>query len=186
MNLWYYFPKCLTSRSLLLRFFQMYTCIQQTSVIFSSCSPLSLFPLTETLLPSKTPSYFPVSLVGVTHWVHLQWPTGSGLQRELDSGPLCEQCQLFTTEPCLLHQVKCLKCHRGSAAGWFCVHLRTGRLHILCQEPLTCLLLRPKWAPHSAVCLWVNSTMIKRGKHLVVGFIFLLLDADVFLSRSFS
>lgn len=153
-------------------------------LLLSSHSSLSLKPF----FPARPHCIFLSPL-----WV---WPTEltyNGLREvaysgNWDSGPLCEQCLLLTTDPSLLHQVKCLKCHRDSAVGWFCVYLHTGRLHILCQEPLTCLLPWPKRAPHSAVCLWVHNTMIKREKCLVVDFIiiFFMLAADVFLSCCFS
>lgn len=146
--------------AIILSVLYMYT---WTSVIFSSHSPLHPSLSLKPFLPARPHSIFLSPL-----WV---WPTEftySGLQETDYSENWAQvpcvnnQCLPLTTEPSLLHQVKCFKCHEGSCACRFCIYLHTGRLHILCQEPLTCLLIWLEWAPHSAVCLWVNSPTIKQ------------------------
>lgn len=151
MNPLYYFPKRLTSRCLSLLFFRFYMCIPGPQ----SCSPTLLSHLLLTP-PSHWP-FFPArphSIFLSPLWV---WPTEltcSGLQETAYNENwtqvlgMYEQCLLLTTEPSLLHQVKCFKCHKDSGACRFCLHLHTGRLHILCQEPLTCF----------AHMVWMSST----------------------------
>lgn len=176
MNLLYYFPKWLMSRCLLLLFFQFSPCIQRTSVIFpwfSSPTPHSHWNPSSQHDPTLVSCllFWTIPSLGMVHWIHLQWSTGSGLKWELNSGPLYEPCLLLTTELSLLHQVKCLKCHRVPCR--LVLHIIT---HRQATYPLwrTSHLSAPMaWVSSTFSCLLLSkSTLIKPEKHLGMSFVF--------------
>lgn len=178
MNLLYFFPKCLMSRCLLLLFFQFSPCIQQTSVIFPWFSSPTLHSHWN---PSsqRDPILFSCLLHG---YGPLSSLTGSGLKWELNSGPLYEPCLLLTTELSLLHQVKCLKCHRVPCR--LVLHIIT---HRQATSPLwgTSHLSAPvAWVGSTFSCLPLSKSTLKKAREAFgCGFCFSMSAADLFLSR---